>query len=103
VLTYSPIHFYEQAKHIRGSGQILLFLCHPQESFINFGKHIGAKGVYSSANRKQRGPQRNFVDIYPINVISPICFHLKNVGNRVIIISKKSFETKKLEEFLIFT
>jgi hypothetical protein len=32
-------------------------------------------------NRKQRGPQRNSVVISPINVSSPICFHLNRMGN----------------------
>ncbi len=32
-------------------------------------------------NRKRREPQRNLVDVSPINLISSICFHLNRVGN----------------------
>jgi hypothetical protein len=38
-------------------------------------------------------PQRNLVNISPINVISPICFHLYGVGNKndEILLSKGAF------------
>jgi hypothetical protein len=52
----------------------------------NFEKHIGAwtnknQEFSQYINGKQRGPQRNLVDVSPRNIISPICFHLNRVGN----------------------
>jgi hypothetical protein len=36
--------------------------------------------VSQKEKRKQRGPQRNSTDIFPINVSSPKCFHRKCAG-----------------------
>ena len=47
-------------------------------------------------NRKQRGSQRNSVVISPINVSSPICFHLNRMGNdNDNISSEEYFENSK--------
>ncbi len=42
-------------------------------------KHI--RGPQTDFNRNQQGPQRNFVDISPINIISPISFYHNRMGN----------------------
>jgi hypothetical protein len=44
-------------------------------SFGNFEKYIGDRRMDKIGNNE--GPK----DIYPINVISPICFHLYRMGN----------------------
>ncbi len=36
--------------------------------------------VSPKEKRKQRGPRRNSIDIFPINVSSPKCFHRKRSG-----------------------
>jgi hypothetical protein len=48
--------------------------------------------------RKQRGPQRNIVDISPINEISPICFHFSRGSDDFP--SKEHFENPKLSRML---
>jgi len=54
-------------------------------------------------NRKQRGPQRNSLDISPINVCSPICFHLNRVENGNADISvEEHLENLKPVEALIY-
>ncbi len=74
-------------------------------SFSNFEKHIGANTVQWTnrnqefsqwTNRKQKRSQRNYVDIFPIKFISPICFHLYCVGNdNDDIPSEEHFENSK--------
>jgi hypothetical protein len=62
------------------------------------------KSSASEPNRARQGPQRNLVDISPINVISPICFHLNGMGNiNDDISSQEHFENSKLVEVLIYT
>ncbi len=47
-------------------------------------------------NRKRREQQRSLVGVSPINVISPICFHLNHVGNgNDDISSEEHFENSK--------
>ncbi len=90
-----------------GPGQILLFLCHPQRDFLQFWKtYWSNRNLHFThwTNRKQRGPQRNLVDISPINVISLRPFHHKNFGKENHHHRRSlSFEIQKPEEVLIFT
>jgi hypothetical protein len=80
---------YEQASHIRGPQN--LFTVSPPSSkdllailknTLELERWTNRNQEFTQkTNRKQRGPQRNSVDISPINVGSQICFHLNRVGN----------------------
>ncbi len=126
---YTPIDFYEQAKHIRGPYIDNFTFCTSkiigapkklknkprpliklgsliwQKNFKSISWHSPFKSRWTKSNqefshwinRKRRGPQRNLVDICPINVSPPICFHLNRVGNgKDDISSKEHFRNSKI-------
>jgi hypothetical protein len=96
ILKWSYLH-----RFLWTSKQLLLFLL--EWSFSNFKKYKLCTNwhqefIYTVNQRKQRGPQRNLVDLFPIYsyVNPPICFHLNRVGNiNADISSEKHFEDSK--------
>jgi hypothetical protein len=114
-LNYTPADFNEQAKHIRGPRINFTDSPRPSNSRSAILRNYGTMGARRRTNRSEefsrctniliiKGPQRNFVDISPINVISPICFHLSRIGNiNDNVSSQERFENSKLVEALIYT
>jgi hypothetical protein len=103
--------FCEQAirAYLRVAQKLLHFSVALKQSFSSLGKHMGAKnhpiGIKISASEpigKQLGPQRNLVDISPINVVSPICFHLNKMGKATMTYRLKRI-FKNQQRFLFLT